>query len=214
MISVVEAGVLETDPDAHRDCAPDVELLVRLSRAETGLARCRWDASFARRELQLGTTRIALAEARLSADRFALASLRGGADADRVAIDLLEGAVAAGENASLLAKRDARRAADELRPLLARLAPMIEGMARDRQECLVALSPFLRRLYDSLARRKILPLVAGLVGGACDECHASVPPPLVASFMIRSTLPRCPHCHRVLVPVGPSLSTPRLERLV
>jgi hypothetical protein len=192
-------AVAHSNPIAPDSTATDATLLARLSGVALQLLRCRRQASIARARLQRESARVAEIETTLTADEFALASLRGGGNRDRVAIEILENTVSGGHGAAILARSEVVRVANDLEPVLARLSRSIEGLDREEQELRAKLSPDAERLYQALRRRNIVPFVAELVDGACCECHLAVPTASVVALQTSSALGRCPQCRRVLL---------------
>ena len=63
------------------------------------------------------------------------------------------------------------------------------------------LSPVATKLLTALLRRRIVPIVATMVDGVCDECNVAVPTGLASSILANRELHSCLRCKRILVPL-------------
>ena len=188
----------------------DTDLLMKLSEVSVNLQRLRQDEATATTELRQGRARVVHIEALLRADSLALASLRNRADADRVAVGVLDDAVAGGQRAFESANEGAARGSDAIAPLLERLSKAIAELESRAADLRSRLSPTTAHALDALFRKKVLPLVSALDRGACGVCHLRLPTALTSSTALRSAVHRCPHCKRILVPArldGPAKAT-------
>jgi hypothetical protein len=163
------------------------------------LHRCRQEAAAATIRLRHEHARVAHVEAVLQADSAALNRLKGAGEPDQVTVEVLDDAVAGGKRAYESATRGVARSTDMLRPLLTRLSKAIVELERDAEDLRTKLSPIAGGAFDVLMRKKTLPLVCSLDGGACGECHLFLPTAIAGSVAARQTVLRCPHCRRVLV---------------
>jgi len=164
------------------------------------LRRLRHEEAIATTELRQGHAGVVHLEALLRADSLALANLRNTADADRVAVDVLDQAVAGDKRAFASANDRARRGTSSLGPLLERLSKGIADLESQADSLRSQLSPPIAHALETLSRKRILPLVSTLDRGACGECHLRLPTALANAPALRSAVHRCPHCKRVLVP--------------
>jgi predicted nucleic acid-binding Zn-ribbon protein len=178
----------------------DFVLLVELVEICGKLRRLRQDSASANADLRQRRSRVIHLDAASRADSIALASLRKSDAADRVALEILDDAVAGTRKARASAHESAARAAGSLGPLLERLSGAIAHLERQANAVRGRLSPPTARLLDALARRSISPPVASLENGACGECHVRLPTALANAMVRDSTAHRCPHCKRILVP--------------
>ena len=182
----------------------DLILLVELADVCGNLRRLRRDSASANADLRQRRSRVIHLDALLRADSIALATLRESDTADRVAVEILDDAVAGARTARASAKDSAARAADSLGPMLERLSRAITHLERQANALRARLSPPTARLLDLLARRNISPPVAALENSACGECHVRLPTALANAMVRGSTAHRCPHCKRILVPAPAS----------
>jgi predicted nucleic acid-binding Zn-ribbon protein len=195
-------AVLTPPSTSTSDAKPptDLSLLMELAETYGNLQSLRRESASANADLRQRRSQVIHLDALLRADSVALATLRESDRADRVAVEILDEAVAGARKARATANDSAVRAADSLGPLLGRLSRAITRLERQAMELRARLSPPTGRLLDALARRDVSPPVATLVNSACGECHVRLPTAL-ANAMIRDlTAHRCPHCKRVLVP--------------
>lgn len=182
----------------------DFSLLVELAEVSRSLQRLRRDSATANADLRHRRSRVIHLDALLRADSIALATLRRSDAADRVAVDILDDAVAGALKARASANDSVAKAADSLGPLLERLSTAIAHLERQANALRAKLSPPVARLLDALARRCISPPVATLENSACGECHVRLPTALANAMIRDSTVHRCPHCKRILVPPASS----------
>jgi hypothetical protein len=183
---------------------------MKLSEVSVNLQRLRQEEATAATELRQDRSRVIHIEALLQADALALASLRNGADADRVAVDLLDDAVAGDRRAFASANAKAVRDTDTLGPLLERLSRAIAELESQAADLRSRLSPATAHALDTLLRKNVLPLVSALDRGACGVCHLRLPTALAGSTALRGAVHRCPHCKRILVTThldGPETAT-------
>jgi len=202
----VTTNAAATPPSAPAsDARPtDLTLLVELAEVCRNLRRLRRDSASANADLRQRRSRVIHLDALLRADSIALATLRESDTSDRVAVEILDDAVAGARTARASAKDSATRAADSLGPMLERLARAITHLERRANALRTRLSPPTARLLDLLARRNISPPVAALENSACGECHVRLPTALANAMVRGSTAHRCPHCKRILVPAPAS----------
>lgn len=182
----------------------DLILLVELAEVCGHLRRLRRDSVSANADLRQRRSRVIHLDALLRANSSALAALRESETADRVAVEILDDAVAGARTARVLAKDGAARTADSLGRMLERLSRAITHLERQANALRARLSPPTARLFDLLARRNISPPVAALENSACGECHVRLPTALANAMIRGSSAHRCPHCKRILVPAPAS----------
>ena len=182
----------------------DLILLVELAEVCGHLRRLRRDSASANADLRQRRSRVIHLDALLRANSSALAALRESETADRVAVEVLDDAVAGARTARVLAKDSAARTADSLGRMLDRLSRAITHLERQANALRARLSPPTARLFDLLARRNISPPVAALENSACGECHVRLPTALANAMIRGSSAHRCPHCKRILVPAPAS----------
>jgi hypothetical protein len=63
------------------------------------------------------------------------------------------------------------------------------------------LSPEAGKLFASVVRRRIVPMVAGLVDGVCAACNVAVPTGLASAILARGGIHACHRCKRILRPM-------------
>ena len=189
-----------TPPSTPTDTKPtDFVLLVELAQVCGSIRLLRRNSASANADLRRRRSRVIHLDALLRADSIALAALRDSDTADRVAVEILDDAVAGARTARAWANDSAAQAADSLGPLLERLSRAITDLEHQANVLRARLSPPTARLLDLLERRNVSPPVAVLENSACGECHVRLPTAL-ANTMIRGlTVHRCPHCKRILV---------------
>ncbi|HVV48037.1 MAG TPA: hypothetical protein VHO06_00095 [Polyangia bacterium] len=195
-------AVLTPPSTPTSDAKPPTEssLLIELGEVYRNLQGLRRESAAANADLRQRRSQVIHLDSLLRADSVALATLRESDGADKVAVEILDDAVAGARKARATANDSAVRAADSLGPLLERLSRAITRLERQAAELRARLSPPTGRLLDALARRDVSPPIATLVNSACGECHMRLPT-AQANAMIRDlTAHRCPHCKRVLVP--------------
>jgi len=177
----------------------DTDLLTKLSEVSVNLQRLRQEEATATTEQRQGRARAVHIEALLRADSRALASIRNRADADRVAVGVLEDAVAGGQRAFASASDRAVRGTDTIGPLLEPLSKAIAELESQAADLRSRLSPTTALAVDTLFRKKVLPLVSALDRGACGVCHLRLPTALASATTLRGPVHRCPHCKRIFV---------------
>jgi hypothetical protein len=181
----------------------DIDILTRLSRVSIDLHQLRQAAAEATGDLRSRRSSVVLAEALLlRANGVAVESLGG--RRDRVTIEVLDDAIAGNRLALESAACRAANATDSVTPLLPRLKAAISSLQGEADELRAELSPLAERAVVILARKKVLPIVAGLDHQTCGECHLRLPTALAGSVALKTGLHRCPHCKRILVPAAPS----------
>ena len=181
----------------------DFDLLVELADVSWRLRSLRRDSATANADLRRRRSRVIHLEALLRADSVALATLRKD-DADQVGVEILEDAIAGARKECASANDSAVSAADSLAPLLERLFRATTELERQAKAIRARLSPPMDRLLETLARRDISPQVARLEDNTCGECHMRLPTALANAIVRDSTVYRCPHCKRVVVPAASS----------
>jgi predicted nucleic acid-binding Zn-ribbon protein len=179
-------------------------VLLELAEIWGNLRRLRRDSAGASADLRRRRSRVIHLDALLHADSIALATLRESDTADRVAVEILDDAVAGARKARASANDSAARAAGSLGPLLERLSRAIAHLESQADALRARLSPPTARLVDLLVRRNVSPPVAALENNACGECHVRLPTALANAMIRGSTAHRCPHCNRILVPAAKS----------
>ena len=164
-------------PRAPTSDARPAEFIVLVELAEVcgKLERLRRDSASANAELRQRRSRLIRLDALLRADSIALATLRERDTADRVAVEILDDAIAGARRARTAANDSAAQAADSLAPVLERLSQAITRLERQAEALRARLSGSTIELLDALARRNISPAVAALENNACGACHVRLP---------------------------------------
>jgi predicted nucleic acid-binding Zn-ribbon protein len=63
------------------------------------------------------------------------------------------------------------------------------------------LSPESAKLFTTVLRRRIVPIVAVMVDGVCAECNVAVPTGLASSILAKREVHVCFRCKRILRPL-------------
>ena len=187
-------------------CSSDLEdaaLLTRLSAVHAALLRCERSKTAIQTELREQQVEVAHREAVFRSDEYALGSLRNGTTADRLAVEVLETALAGADKALHAVRARLGQLKETTAPLARHLDDALEKLRSDASTAKERLSPSSRRFYEGMVRLKKLPLVAHLRAGLCSECHLKVPSAIAGTVLSGSTLARCPLCGRVLLPPDP-----------
>ena len=121
--SAVSTPPSTSTSDAKRPT--DLSLLIELAETYGNLQSLRRQSASANADLRQRRSQVIHLDGLLRADSVALATLRESDRADRVAVEILDDAVAGARKARTTANDSAVRAADSLGPLLERLSRAI-----------------------------------------------------------------------------------------
>jgi predicted nucleic acid-binding Zn-ribbon protein len=207
--SHMKSATEHEDASGAKTITEDAELLIRLSGIHSALLRSERSETAIRIQLREQQIEVSQLEAVFGSDERALTSLKNGTAADRVAVEVLETALAGAENALHAARVRLAQLKETTAPLLRHLEDTLGKLRKDAGTAKEDLSSSTRRFYEGLVRLKKLPLVAYFQAGLCGECHLKLPSALAGTVLTGSTLLRCPLCGRVLLPPEPLPSSLR-----